>query len=76
MIRPVIEPDGTNVVVRRIGVPAQTDPRLMHTLRYAGVQPGAIVSVTPSPDGVTVGSGDKSAQLPTRTAAHVFVARP
>jgi DtxR family Mn-dependent transcriptional regulator len=40
-----------------------------------GVQPGAIVSVTSSPDGVMVGSGGDAAELPTQTAAHVFVAK-
>ncbi|MFC8670197.1 iron dependent repressor, metal binding and dimerization domain protein [Streptomyces sp. NPDC057199] len=63
-------------VVRRIGELIQTDPRLMRTLRQAGVRPGAVVSVTSSPGGVTVGDGGAaSAEFPTRTAAHVFVAR-
>src|ERR671923_2718233 len=34
------------VIVRRIGEPIQTDPQVMQTLRRAGVQPGASVSVT------------------------------
>ncbi|MVO85309.1 dihydrofolate reductase [Streptomyces sp. p1417] len=68
--------DGARAVVRRIGERIQTDPRLMHTLRHAGVRPGATVRVTASPDGgVLVGdSGDTAAELPSRTAAHVFVA--
>ncbi|MFH9091008.1 metal-dependent transcriptional regulator [Streptomyces sp. NPDC017673] len=70
------EPDGTSAVVRRIGEPIQTDSRLMHALRFAGVLPGAVVSVTPSPGGVLVGSSGKAAELPTRTAAHVFVTKP
>ncbi|MFJ2885505.1 iron dependent repressor, metal binding and dimerization domain protein [Streptomyces sp. NPDC087305] len=69
-------PDGTNAVVRRIGEPIQTDPQLMYALRYAGVQPGVVVTVTPSPGGVTVGTDGKAAELPTQSAAHVFVARP
>ncbi|ONI76054.1 dihydrofolate reductase [Actinosynnema sp. ALI-1.44] len=64
-------PDGTSVVVRRIREPIQTDSRLMSTLRRAGVRPGAVVSVTSSPCGVRVGGAD----LPTRSAAHVVVAR-
>lgn len=68
-------PNGASAVVRRIGEPVQTDLRLMHTLRHAGVRPGAVVSVTSSPGGVMVGSGGESAELPTRTAAHVFVAK-
>ncbi len=70
------EPNGTTAIVRRIGEPIQTDPQLMYTLRYAGVLPGAMVSVTPSPGGVLVGSDGKTAELPTRTAAHIFVTKP
>ncbi|MEU6479183.1 iron dependent repressor, metal binding and dimerization domain protein [Streptomyces sp. NPDC047017] len=67
-------PDGVNAVVRRIGEPAQTDSRLMYALRYAGVRPGTVVSVTSSPGGVTVGTGRATVEVPTPTAAHVFVA--
>jgi DtxR family Mn-dependent transcriptional regulator len=45
----------------------------MCTLWQAGVQPGAVVRVTSSPGGVMVGSGGEAAELPTQTAAHVFV---
>jgi DtxR family transcriptional regulator, Mn-dependent transcriptional regulator len=62
------------VVVRRIGEPVQVDTRLMHTLSRAGVRPGAVVTVTPSPGGVLVGSGGESAELDTEVASHVFVA--
>ncbi|MFD3307508.1 metal-dependent transcriptional regulator [Streptomyces sp. NPDC058694] len=70
-------PNGTsaNAVVRRIGELIQTDPPLMRTLRHAGVRPGAVVSVTSSPGGVTVSGGGEAAELPTRTAAHVIVAQ-
>ncbi|MFJ9034686.1 metal-dependent transcriptional regulator [Streptomyces sp. NPDC102274] len=68
-------PNGASAVVRRIGESIQTDPQLMYILRHAGVQPGAVVSATSSPGGVMVGSGGEAAKLPTRTAAHVFVAR-
>jgi DtxR family Mn-dependent transcriptional regulator len=37
------------------------------------VRPGAVVSVTSSAGGVMVGSGRETAELPTQTAAHVFV---
>jgi DtxR family Mn-dependent transcriptional regulator len=66
--------DGRNVVVRRIGEPIQTDAQLMYTLRRAGVQPGAVVSVTSSPGGVLVSSGGEAAELDKDIAAHVFVA--
>ncbi|MEU0644835.1 metal-dependent transcriptional regulator [Streptomyces umbrinus] len=68
----------TSVVVRRIGELIQTDPRLMRTLRQTGVRPGAVVSVTSSLGGVTVGSDGEAAELAelsTQTAAHVFVAK-
>lgn len=72
-LKPV--PNGASAVVRRIGELIQTDPQLMYTLRRAGVRPGAVVSVTSSPGGVMVGSGGKAAELPTQTAAHVFVSK-
>ncbi|MFJ6389351.1 metal-dependent transcriptional regulator [Streptomyces sp. NPDC091972] len=69
-------PGGVRTVVRRIAEPVQTDSWVMCALRYAGVRPGAVVSVTSSPGGVTVGDGRATADLPAPTAAHVFVARP
>ena len=60
------ESDGKTVVVRRIGEPIQTDAQLMYTLRRAGVQPGAVVSVTSSAGGVLVGSGGEAAELEHR----------
>ncbi|TLQ42199.1 metal-dependent transcriptional regulator [Streptomyces marianii] len=69
-------PDGVSAVVHRIGEPVQTDSRLIHAVRYAGLRPGAVVSVTSSPGGVTVGNGRVTAELPVPTAAHVFVAKP
>jgi len=68
-------PNGASAVVGRIGEAIQTDSQLMYTLRHAGVQPGAVVSVTSSPGGVMVGSGGEAAELPTQAAAHVFVAK-
>ncbi|MFD8534592.1 metal-dependent transcriptional regulator [Streptomyces rubrogriseus] len=67
-------PDGVSAVVRRIGEPVQADGGLLAALRRAGVRPGAVVSVTPWPGGVRVGSDGRTARLPARTAAHVFVA--
>ncbi|MFI7405482.1 metal-dependent transcriptional regulator [Streptomyces sp. NPDC049541] len=68
-------PNGASAGVRRIGEPIQADPELMHSLRHAGVQPGAVVSVTASPGGVIVGSGGQAAELTTQTAAYVLVAK-
>lgn len=69
-------PDGVSAVVRRIGESVQADARLLSALRYAGVRPGAVVSVMSSPDVVTVGSDRATAALPVSAAAHVFVAKP
>jgi DtxR family Mn-dependent transcriptional regulator len=67
---------GKTVIVRRIGEPVQTDPQVMHTLRRAGVQPGASVSVTTgAAGGVQVGSGGEAAELSQEVAMHVFVAK-
>jgi hypothetical protein len=38
----------------------------MNTLRHAGVQPGAVVSVTSSPNGVVVGIGGEVTELRTQ----------
>ncbi|MEV1009223.1 metal-dependent transcriptional regulator [Streptomyces sp. NPDC049881] len=68
--------DGKTVVVRRIGEPIQTDAQVMQTLRRAGVQPGASVSVSAGLGGsVQVGSGGEAAELEPSVAMHVFVAK-
>ncbi|RKN41689.1 metal-dependent transcriptional regulator [Streptomyces hoynatensis] len=67
---------GKTVIVRRIGEPIQTDAQVMHTLRRAGVHPGASVSVTSGAGGgIQVGSGGEAAELDPRVAMHVFVAK-
>ncbi|UED85765.1 metal-dependent transcriptional regulator [Streptomyces profundus] len=67
---------GKTVIVRRIGEPVQTDQQVMQTLRRAGVQPGASVSVSSAAaGGVQVGSGGESAELDSEVASHVFVAK-
>ncbi|MDQ0913511.1 hypothetical protein QFZ22_009583 [Streptomyces canus] len=68
-------PNGASAVVRLIRELIQTDPQLLYTLRHAGVQPGAVVSVTSSPAGAMVSSGGEAAELPAHAAAHVFVAK-
>jgi DtxR family Mn-dependent transcriptional regulator len=68
--------EAMTVVVRRIGEPIQMDSQLMYTLRRAGVQPGAVVSVTPGAGGgVQVASSGEAAELDSDIAAHVFVAK-
>lgn len=72
-----LEADGEKtVIVRRIGEPIQTDAQVMHTLRRAGVQPGASLSVTSGAGGgVQVGSGGEAAELEPGVAMHVFVGK-
>ncbi|MDT0305370.1 metal-dependent transcriptional regulator [Streptomyces sp. DSM 44917] len=71
-----VDGGGRTVIVRRIGEPIQTDARVMRTLRRAGVQPGASVSVTlGAGGGIQVGSGGEAAELAHDVAAHVFVAK-
>jgi DtxR family Mn-dependent transcriptional regulator len=68
--------EAKTVVVRRIGEPIQMDSQLMYTLRRAGVQPGAVVSVTAGTGGgVQVASSGEAAELDSEIAAHVFVAK-
>lgn len=68
--------DGKTVVVRRIGEPIQMDAQLMYTLRRAGVQPGAVVSVSTATTGaVQIGSSGEAAELDSGIASHVFVAK-
>ncbi|OEV12444.1 DtxR family iron (metal) dependent repressor [Streptomyces sp. Amel2xB2] len=68
--------DAKTVVVRRIGEPIQMDSQLMYTLRRAGVQPGAVVSVNAgATGGVQIGSSGEAAELDSDIASHVFVAR-
>jgi DtxR family Mn-dependent transcriptional regulator len=67
------------VVVQRISEQVQSDVDLMLKLKRSGIQPGREVTLSVADDGVRVTSdeaaGKVTAQLPMRTAAHVFVAR-
>ncbi len=65
--------DGDLVVVRRLAEPLQTDTALMSRLRRAGVQPGASITVSPSPAGLLVGSGGETTEITSIIASHVFV---
>jgi DtxR family Mn-dependent transcriptional regulator len=63
----------TQVVVRRIAEPVQTDAALMSNLRRAGVRPGASVTVISAPGGWLVGSGGETAELSHDVAAQVLI---
>ncbi len=62
-----------SVTVRRIGEPAQNDPETMKLLRRAGVMPGKVVEVVPTPAGALVGSGGEAVEMNLDDAAHIFV---
>lgn len=72
-LRTVAGPSRTQVVVRRIGEPIQTDHDLMASLKRAGAVPGGSVTVQESPGGVLVGSHGETAELTADVASHVFV---
>ena len=63
----------SQVIVRRIAEPVQTDITLMSNLRRAGVLPGASVTVVAAPGGWLVGSGGETAELTRDVAAQVLV---
>ena len=65
--------DGVTVVVRRLAEPLQTDTVLMSRLRRAGVQPGEVITVAASPDGLLVGSAGETTEITPAVASHVFV---
>ncbi len=72
----VAGPAAAQVVVRRIGEPAQGDPAVMAQLRRAGVRPGAAVAVRATAAGVLAGSAGEAVELPWDVASHVFVNAP
>ena len=65
--------EAANVMVRRIGEPAQTNEGTMARLRRAGVLPGAIVRVEAVDGGVLAGSMGEYAEFSLAEASHVFV---
>ena len=66
----------TQVVVRRIAEPVQTDSKLMANLRRAGVLPGASVTVVAAPGGWLVGAGADTAELTHDVASLVLIQAP
>ena len=68
--------EGANVVVRRLAEPLQSDTVLMSRLRRAGVQPGAVITVAASPEGLLVGSAGETTEITSALASHVFVTAP
>lgn len=65
----------SEVMVRRIGEPAQGDPEVLAELESAGLRPGQQVSVRRVPGAVLVSSAHMvDARLPVDVADHVYVA--
>jgi DtxR family Mn-dependent transcriptional regulator len=63
----------SDVVVRRIGEPAQGDPELLGALHQAGLRPGERVQVRRDGDRLVVVGGDgREVAVDRRTAEHVF----
>ncbi|MDP9219552.1 MAG: metal-dependent transcriptional regulator [Actinomycetota bacterium] len=83
-LRPLTELAGAvgaepvEVVVRRLGEPAQLDHAVLSLLHQAGLKPGATVLVRGQDRGVLVLTGPDRAdiELDAEIAAHVFVAIP
>jgi DtxR family Mn-dependent transcriptional regulator len=65
--------DGATVVVRRLAEPLQTDTVLMSRLRRAGVQPGEVITVAASAEGLLVGCAGETTEITAAVASHVFV---
>jgi DtxR family Mn-dependent transcriptional regulator len=65
----------TEVVVRRIGEPAQAEPELLTQLRAAGLRPGKRLRVVATPGGVVVAPAPDGPQteLSATVTDHVFV---
>ena len=65
------------VVVRRLGEPAQLDHDVLSLLSDSGVRPGRTVQVRRVAGGVVVGGdGAEGLDLPELTASHIFVSVP
>jgi DtxR family Mn-dependent transcriptional regulator len=69
--------DTTNVVVRRIGEPIQSDSKLMTRLRRAGLRPNGPLVISRIEAGkMQLGEGTRAVSLDNTLAAHVFVSSP
>jgi DtxR family Mn-dependent transcriptional regulator len=69
--------DTTNVVVRRIGEPIQSDSKLMTRLRRAGLRPNGPLVISRLEAGkMQLGEGNRAVSLDNAMAALVFVSSP
>ena len=63
----------TNVVVRRIGEPVQSDTGLLTRLHRAGIGPGTAVGVSRADGRIQIGTGQEGIEIGDAAAAHIFV---
>jgi DtxR family Mn-dependent transcriptional regulator len=63
----------TNVVVRRIGEPVQSDTELLTRLHRAGIGPDTAVLVSRAGGRIQIGTGQDGIEIGDIAAAHIFV---
>lgn len=63
----------TNVVVRRIGEPVQSDTELLTRLHSAGIGPDTAVLVSRAGGRIRIGTGQHGIEIGDAAAAHIFV---
>jgi DtxR family Mn-dependent transcriptional regulator len=63
----------TNVVVRRIGEPVQSDTELLTRLRRAGIGPDTAILVSRAGGRIRIGTGQPGIEIGDTAAAHIFV---
>lgn len=69
----LIDTTETNVVLRRIGEPVQSDTELLARLHGAGIGPDTAVSVRHAGGGIQIGTGQHGIEIGDIAAAHIFV---
>jgi DtxR family Mn-dependent transcriptional regulator len=70
-----VEEQDVRVRVGRISEEVQKDESLMSTLRRVGALPGKTIAVSPTEEGVLLGSGGEAAEVDLEAAGHIFVRR-
>lgn len=63
----------TNVVVRRIGEPVQSDTELLTRLHQAGIGPDTALLVSHTGGHIQIGTGQDRIEIGDIAAAHIFV---
>ncbi|MGH3504251.1 MAG: metal-dependent transcriptional regulator [Nocardioidaceae bacterium] len=63
------------VAVGRIAETIQTDESVMELLHRVGAAPGQVINAVRAGSGVSIGSGDETAEIDGEAASHLFVRR-